>query len=443
MALVFVAGALLVLYPFVSETISSYMDDLVIMAYNNKTTAMNSQELSALRADFSKKNEELADKGSAPGITDESIADVEEKDGKIDPKKVDEHFFQDHTIGVIDIPKINLKLPIFDRTNEMFLQRGAAKLEGTSYPTGGPSTHSVLSAHRGLPSAKLFTDLPELKKGDIFLINVLGDKLAYKVDQLKTVLPTDISALYIEQGKDMVTLITCTPYMINSHRLLVRGHRVPYLAAYDQMLEDSNFSRNLKRLIFLLVMAMMIIGLIAYAWRNIQLANLARFRFNIGFKVVGPDGEFLPNAKFQLFAKGGVDPILQNGDVITTNPHPLTNLVEFKNIPGGNYTVRMVGLPAGYRVMKKINATVYSVNDLRFRVKMPLLTKSATSIDDDYAQMMIDKDVYETVRAERLAVLKAANPPKWRLIKQRRIKKLSKPHKYRYIPINTIKLSKK
>ncbi|WP_311744730.1 class C sortase, partial [Staphylococcus pseudintermedius] len=132
------------------------------------------------------------------------------------------------TIGIVNIPKIKIKLPIFDTTNDLFLAKGTSLLEGTSYPTGGKSTHAVISGHRGLPSAKLFTDLPDLKKGDVFFIEINKRTLAYEIDQLKVVEPTETEDLLIEKDKDLVTLLTCTPYMINSHRLLVRGHRIPY-----------------------------------------------------------------------------------------------------------------------------------------------------------------------------------------------------------------------
>ena len=138
--------------------------------------------------------------------------------------------YEDHIIGVISIPKIAVRLPIFDQTTEAFLAKGAAYLEGTSFPIGGETTHSVISGHRGLTEAKLFTDLPDLVKGDHFYIELGEAEIhAYQVDDIKVVEPTDVSSLQIEKGKDYITLVTCTPYMINSHRLLVRGHRVPYV----------------------------------------------------------------------------------------------------------------------------------------------------------------------------------------------------------------------
>ena len=132
-------------------------------------------------------------------------------------------------MGYLEIPKISVKLPFYHGTSGAVLNEAVGHLEGSSLPVGGEGTHVVLSAHRGLPSAKLFTDLPELGEGDIFILNVLDRKMTYQVDQILTVLPTELEALEVEDGQDYVTLMTCTPYGINTHRLLVRGHRIENL----------------------------------------------------------------------------------------------------------------------------------------------------------------------------------------------------------------------
>ena len=131
-------------------------------------------------------------------------------------------------MGYITVPKLKETLPIYHGTSEKVLQSGIGHLEQTSLPVGGASTHAALSGHRGLPTAKLFTDLNLMKKGDKFYITILKDTYAYQVDRITTVLPTDTKQLAIEPGKDLVTLITCTTYAVNTHRLLVRGHRIPY-----------------------------------------------------------------------------------------------------------------------------------------------------------------------------------------------------------------------
>lgn len=129
-------------------------------------------------------------------------------------------------MGYIDIPKIDVMLPIYHGIDESILQVAVGHIPGTSLPVGGEGSHCVVSGHRGLPSARLFTDIDKLVEGDSFTITVLNKTLTYEVDQIRTVLPTDLSDLQIEKGKDYVTLVTCTPYGINTHRLLVRGHRI-------------------------------------------------------------------------------------------------------------------------------------------------------------------------------------------------------------------------
>lgn len=131
-------------------------------------------------------------------------------------------------MAYVDIPKISVYLPVQHGTEAETLERAVGHVVGTSLPVGGSSTHAVLSAHSGMASSKLFSDIDQLAAGDTFYIHVLGDTLAYKVDAINTVLPTDTSLLQIEEGKDLVTLVTCTPFGVNTHRLLVRGHRVPY-----------------------------------------------------------------------------------------------------------------------------------------------------------------------------------------------------------------------
>ena len=141
-------------------------------------------------------------------------------------------YAQQLTVGgvmaYVDIPKINVYLPVQHGTDADTLERAVGHVVGTSLPVGGSSTHAVLSAHSGMASSKLFSDIDQLTEGDTFYIHVLGDTLAYRVDAINTVLPTDTHLLQIEDGKDLVTLVTCTPFGVNTHRLLVRGHRVPY-----------------------------------------------------------------------------------------------------------------------------------------------------------------------------------------------------------------------
>ena len=142
-------------------------------------------------------------------------------------------------MGYINIPKIDIKLSIFHGTDESVLQTSIGHLEGTSLPIGGTGTHSVLSGHRGLPSARLFSDLDKLREGDVFTLHILNETLTYEVDQIRVVEPTDLSQLQIDPDKDYCTLVTCTPYGINTHRLLVRGHRIDNLDGNANVIADA------------------------------------------------------------------------------------------------------------------------------------------------------------------------------------------------------------
>lgn len=178
-------------------------------------------------------------------------------------------------IGVISIPSIDVELPIYAGTNEEILQKGAGHLEGTSLPIGGESTHTVITAHSGLPTARLFTDLQKVKMGEKFYIDNIGGTLAYEVDHIDVIDPSDFSQLLVVPEKDYATLLTCTPIMINTHRLIVRGHRVPYVPEVDEKVKEDK-GKNLgidKRLIILLIFAIIILGRYFLSKRKKKLAK--------------------------------------------------------------------------------------------------------------------------------------------------------------------------
>lgn len=178
-------------------------------------------------------------------------------------------------IGVIVIPSIDVDLPIYAGTNEEILQKGAGHLEGTSLPIGGESSHSVITAHSGLPSARLFTDLQKVKMGEKFYIENIGGTLAYEVDHIDVIEPSDFQQLLVVPGKDYATLLTCTPIMINTHRLIVRGHRVPYVPEVDdKIMEDKGGNLGVdKRLIILLIFAIIILVRYLLSRRKKKLAR--------------------------------------------------------------------------------------------------------------------------------------------------------------------------
>lgn len=214
--LVFITGISLLLYPTVSEYWNSLYQSKVVANYSDKMKKMNKKEKQAAIDKAKAYNESLLMNDARFTPTEEQIAEYKSllnADGL-------------GMMGYIVIPKIHLKLAVSHTVDASVLQVGVGHLEGSSLPVGGKSTHCVLSSHRGLPSAKLFTELDELVKGDIFYLHVYGQVLAYKVDHIATIEPDDYSLFEIEEGKDLCTLFTCTPYGINTQRLVVRGHRI-------------------------------------------------------------------------------------------------------------------------------------------------------------------------------------------------------------------------
>ena len=206
----------LLLYPLVGELLSEKYHSDVETAYTAAIEDTDDAELTAQRQAAQQYNAMLAN------------ATISEGGASAPPLAYAEQLTVGGVMAYVDIPKINVYLPVQHGTGAETLEKSVGHVVGTSLPVGGSSTHAVLSAHSGMASSKLFSDIDQLEKGDTFYIHVLGEVLAYEVDNINTVLPTDTSLLQIEDGKDLVTLVTCTPFGINTHRLLVRGNRVPY-----------------------------------------------------------------------------------------------------------------------------------------------------------------------------------------------------------------------
>ena len=236
-ALVFLAGAGVFLYPTVSDMWNQYRNVRLVSRYDEAVTDLSDNEYEKLWNEAKEYNAEHPVN---------SIVDVfGEKDDYVLTQPYDQVLDPngEGLMGSIEIPKINAKLAIYHGLSKTVLEKGVGHVEGTSLPVGGKSTHAVLAAHRGLPSAKLFTDLDQMKKGDIFILHILGKNLAYKVDQIRTVLPEETGELDIVEGEDHVTLVTCTPYGVNTHRLLVRGIRTKY--AEVEIRNDKTISHRL------------------------------------------------------------------------------------------------------------------------------------------------------------------------------------------------------
>ena len=229
MLIAFLVGVGLLTYPFLSDYYNSFHHTKVIMSYSEKVAKMSDDEYKGILEGAKQYNENLSSTGIKWNMTSEEKENYNKQ----------LHFNDAGTMGYIDIPKINSKLSIFHGTDEKVLHKSVGHLEGTSLPVGGSGSHCALSGHRGLPSAKLFSDLDQLTPGDIFTIHVLNETLTYEVDQIRVVLPNNVSDLKIEQGQDYCTLITCTPYGVNTHRLLVRGHRIDNIDGEARVIADA------------------------------------------------------------------------------------------------------------------------------------------------------------------------------------------------------------
>lgn len=214
--IVFFVGVSVLLYPTVSDYWNSLHQSQAIATYADSVENMDEQDYEKLWDAAVSYNQKLFQSGHGLGLKDE---EKEEYNELLDVSGTG-------IMSYVEIPKIKCSLPIYHGTDEGVLQIAVGHIEGSSLPVGGLNTHCVLSGHRGLPSAKLFSNLDKLEEGDIFMIRTLDQTLTYEVDQIRIVLPDEVDDLKIEEGKDLCTLVTCTPYGINTHRLLVRGHRV-------------------------------------------------------------------------------------------------------------------------------------------------------------------------------------------------------------------------
>ena len=216
LVLIFLLGLSLLLYPAVSDYWNSKHQTRAIAVYSEEVSGLDKEQYQALWAGAAAYNASLRERDNAYLLTEEQKAAYEQL---LNVSGLG-------IMGYIEIPSIDCSLPIYHGTEESVLQIAIGHLEWSSLPVGGESTHCVLSGHRGLPSAKLFTNLDKLQEGDVFMLRVLDEVLTYEVDQILIVEPQEIAALQITEGEDYCTLVTCTPYGINSHRLLVRGHRI-------------------------------------------------------------------------------------------------------------------------------------------------------------------------------------------------------------------------
>lgn len=256
--LMIIAGIIVISYPVISQIYYNYQTKQAVNDFGSaakKLTPKDVEERMKLAQAYNQSLQNLT--------VDDPYVQKENKKGQAEYARM---LTVREKIGTISIPKMDINLPIYAGSGEDVLQRGVGHLEGTSLPIGGKNTHTVLTAHRGLPSARLFTDLDKLKKGDKFYIQNLSKTLAYQVDSVTIIEPTQFDSLQIVPEKDYVTLLTCTPYMINSHRLLVRGHRIPYKS--NEKKDTASLAHVSIPLLYWIVFAILSIIFLILAWNK-------------------------------------------------------------------------------------------------------------------------------------------------------------------------------
>lgn len=266
-----IVGILILLYPTISNFLVERNASRAVSNYDAAVSNLTDERYAQMLAEAHAYNAQLAGLSGIPAA--EGGADP----GTVDAAALRESYMQllnlsgDGMMGYITIPRLDETMPIYHTTEEKVLQVATGHIETSSLPVGGASTHAAISGHRGLPSAKLFTELDKMQLGDIFYVKVLKETFAYQVDQILTVLPEETEALAIEPRADYVTLVTCTPYAINSHRLLVRAHAIPYLPSMEGEVGVMGNPINLSWLHLALIAALVLLAVVLAGMRLRQL----------------------------------------------------------------------------------------------------------------------------------------------------------------------------
>ena len=265
LVVIFLAGLSLLLYPSFADYWNSFTQSRAISSYAKQVANIDDDAYDRMLEEARAYNRRLAARGTSYKLTEEEL---EEYNSILDVSGTG-------VIGYIEIPSVNIHLPVYHGTDDTVLQIAVGHLEWTSIPVGGENSHVALSGHRGLPSAKLFTDIDQMVIGDIFLLQILDETLTYEVDQIRIVLPEEMGDLRIEPGQDLCTLITCTPYGVNSHRMLVRGRRIAN-AEQARVVRVTADARQIEPVIVAPMIAGFLILLILLAW----IINGLRKRFS-------------------------------------------------------------------------------------------------------------------------------------------------------------------
>lgn len=362
MSILFITGAIVFSYPFVSDAINNYYDQKNIEKLQIETEKQNIEQLQKQREELERKNQELLAEGKLNNIPGMGLVEDPFDSAVGEAKNPGVAYFEKYTVGAIYIPTINVSLPLFRETNNLLLEKGATILQGTSFPIGGESTHSVITGHSGIPDKKLFTDLEKLEKGELFFIDIAGEKLAYQIETFETVLPHELDAVKIKDGEDLVTLLTCTPYMINTHRLLVTGKRVPFPEEEikKEIQETQTYhKRRFQR--YMVLIPLFFATVFYWMWRKFVYYQSIKYHYDFEFYLL-KEGQPQENVRFMLMDKKGKLIIGQEGEPVSVMSQP-DGLVAFKQLPGGIYrAARQEGTPL------TIKGKVYFLKDQRFKL---------------------------------------------------------------------------
>lgn len=322
--IMFLLGFLIMTYPFYINELNNVISQYNMQSYQKEDAKIYGQQVK----EYKERNSQLSQDGIHIG--GDPFDESSDNNQIVDKKK--------YLIGKINIPKLSIQLPIFKRTTPYLLEYGATVLDGTSLPVGGENTHSVISAHRGLPNRELFTNLPSLKENDVFLIELKNNTLAYQVESIKVVTPEQTDSIEIEPGKDLVTLLTCTPYMVNTHRLLVTGHRIEYT---EKVKEDENGGNKIRLLkmygIILLLLLFLCITFI-YIVRTISIFILSKKSMTLSVRVFSEDCD--SPIIVSLYSENGRYPLYRE-DTVYEHKVYSDDIVVFKNIPRGLYCLKI------------------------------------------------------------------------------------------------------
>ncbi|MDU6523316.1 class C sortase [Enterococcus devriesei] len=351
-AMMFITGFLIFMYPFVVDSINNFVDQQRLEEVQDKMEARSDADKKKRLDKLEQENKKLRTIIPGAGSFDDPFESSLR--GTKSPKK---EYYEKHMIGAIFIPKIKVSLPVYDQTDDFLLDKGATVLQGTSFPVGGSSTHSVITGHSGLPDKMLFTDLEELKKQDKFYLHIEGKKLAYQVEKIERVKPDNFSALKIEKNRDLVTLLTCTPYGVNSHRLLVKAHRIKYpVQAAEKIKETEKYHR--RRVFYLVAGCLFFLIIFGYfVWRKIILYQSKKRDYNFVFYLYEA-GKPVPGIRALLTQKRDV--VRFEGKLVHT-VSDANGKIEFQQIPGGVYRVETEN---GLSVKGK----VWRLKDRKFKI---------------------------------------------------------------------------